>query len=97
VDVLDECKALSNETRLRILNWLKEPEANFPRGDTAAPGVCAGLIQQKSGASASTVSGHLAILQRAGFLQATRRGQWIYYRRDEARIRAFADDLHRNL
>jgi DNA-binding transcriptional ArsR family regulator len=97
VDVLDECKALSNETRLRILNWLKEPEANFPCGDTAELGVCAGLIQQKSGASASTVSAHLAILQRAGFLQATRRGQWIYYRRDEARIRAFTEDLHQQL
>ncbi|WP_408612559.1 ArsR/SmtB family transcription factor [Glycomyces luteolus] len=97
MDVLDQCKALSNETRLRILHWLKEPEANFPCGDTAELGVCAGLIQQKSGASASTVSAHLAILQRAGFLQATRRGQWIYYRRDEERIRAFTDDLHRNL
>ncbi|MEV3935841.1 metalloregulator ArsR/SmtB family transcription factor [Glycomyces sp. NPDC049804] len=97
MDVLDECKALSNETRLRILNWLKDPEANFPCGDTAGLGVCAGLIQQKSGASASTVSAHLAILQRAGFLQATKRGQWIYYRRDEERIRAFTADLHSSL
>ena len=95
--MLDECKALSNETRLRILNWLKDPEANFPCDDAVGFGVCAGLIQQKSGASASTVSAHLAILQRAGFLQATRRGQWIYYRRDEARIRAFTEDLHRSL
>jgi ArsR family transcriptional regulator len=40
------------------------------------------------------MSAHLAVLQRAGFLLATRRGQWIYYRRDEERIRAFTEHLH---
>ncbi|WP_067536583.1 ArsR/SmtB family transcription factor [Nocardia crassostreae] len=97
--MLDECKALANETRLRILEWLKEPQTHFPQraADTAELGVCAGLIQQKAGASASTVSAHLAILQRAGFLSATRRGQWMYYRRDEARIREFTALLHDRL
>ncbi|WP_433679220.1 ArsR/SmtB family transcription factor [Nocardia sp. CA-119907] len=96
--MLDECKALANETRLNILAWLKDPDANFPeRGDTAELGVCVGLIQQKAGTSASTISAHLAILQRAGFLHATRRGQWTYYRRDDARIRAFTEELHRVL
>ncbi|MFE9328568.1 ArsR/SmtB family transcription factor [Nocardia sp. NPDC052278] len=99
MDVLDECKALANETRLRILAWLKDPDANFPaRGDaTGELGVCVGLIQQKAGTSASTISAHLAILQRAGFLCATKRGQWTYYRRDEARIRAFTEELNRVL
>ncbi|WP_236792683.1 helix-turn-helix transcriptional regulator [Amycolatopsis sp. GM8] len=93
--MLDECKALANETRLRILEWLKDPVANFAcAGEAAELGVCAGLIQQKAGTSASTMSAHLATLQRAGFLRATRRGQWIYYRRDEDRIRAFTDELH---
>ncbi|MFI6041434.1 ArsR/SmtB family transcription factor [Nocardia sp. NPDC051321] len=96
--MLDECKALANETRLRVLEWLKEPDVHFPqRGETAELGVCAGLIQQKAGTSASTISAHLAILQRAGFLTGTRRGQWIYYRRDDARIRAFTEQLHRVL
>ncbi|PXX71099.1 ArsR family transcriptional regulator [Nocardia tenerifensis] len=97
--MLDECKALANETRLRVLEWLKEPDVHFPErgGETAELGVCVGLIQQKAGTSASTISAHLAILQRAGFLCATRRGQWIYYRRDDARIRAFTEQLHRVL
>nr|WP_123683064.1 metalloregulator ArsR/SmtB family transcription factor [Amycolatopsis thermoflava] len=95
--VLPECKALANETRLRILEWLKDPAASFPAADTAGLGVCVGLIQQKAGTSASTVSAHLAILQRAGFLLATRQGQWTYYRRDEDRIRAFTERLHRDL
>ncbi|WP_051499613.1 helix-turn-helix transcriptional regulator [Nocardia sp. BMG51109] len=97
--MLDECKALANETRLHILEWLKDPEANFPgrAGDAAEFGVCVGLIQQRAGTSASTISAHLAVLQRAGFLRATRRGQWTYYRRDDARIRAFTEQLHRAL
>ncbi|GAA5050640.1 ArsR/SmtB family transcription factor [Nocardia callitridis] len=97
--MLDECKALANDTRLRILEWLKDPEASFPEcaGETAEFGVCVGLIQRKAGTSASTISAHLAILQRVGFLCATRRGQWTYYRRDESRIRTFTEHLHRTL
>ncbi len=97
--MLDECKALANDTRLRILEWLKDPPANFPvsESEAAEVGVCVGLIQQKAGTSASTMSAHLAILQRAGFLRATRRGQWTYYRRDDSRIRAFIERLHRDL
>jgi DNA-binding transcriptional ArsR family regulator len=96
---LDQCKALANETRLRVLEWLKEPAANFPAGgaEMAELGVCVGLLQQKAGTSASTMSVHLAILQRAGFVVATRRGQWTYYRRDETRIRAFCERLHHDL
>ena len=98
-DYLDQCKALANETRLRVLEWLKEPDAHFPpgAGETAELGVCVGLIQRKAGTSASTISAHLAILHRAGFLRATRRGQWTYYRRDESRIRAFTARLDRDL
>ncbi|TNC24893.1 ArsR/SmtB family transcription factor [Amycolatopsis alkalitolerans] len=96
--MLGECKALANETRLRILDWLKDPAAHFPcGGDAVELGVCAGLLQHKAGTSASTMSAHLAILQRAGFLLATRRGQWIYYRRDEDRIRAFTEKLQQAL
>jgi DNA-binding transcriptional ArsR family regulator len=43
------------------------------------------------------MSVHLSILQRAGFVVSTRRGQWTYYRRDETRIRAFCERLHHDL
>jgi DNA-binding transcriptional ArsR family regulator len=100
---VDQCKALANETRLRVLEWLKDPAATFPgafpAGGTEAAelGVCVGLLQQRAGTSASTMSVHLAILQRAGFVISTRRGQWTYYRRDESRIRAFCERLHQDL
>nr|WP_221333824.1 helix-turn-helix domain-containing protein [Nocardia transvalensis] len=90
---------MANGTRLRILEWLKDPAVNFPESASDAKdlGVCVGLIQRKAGTSASTISAHLAILQRAGFLVATRRGQWTYYRRDDDRIRVFTAHLHRDL
>ena len=82
-------KALSNKSRLQMLEWLKEPELNFPEQLQHAGfehGVCVGQIQAKAGLTQSTVSEYLSILQRAGFIQSTRIGQWTYYRRNEEAI-----------
>lgn len=89
-------KALSNETRLKILGWLKDPKRNFgpqPVGDFQKDGVCVSLIQKKSGLSQSTVSSYLALLTRAGLVTSKRMGQWTYYRRNEDEIRQFVNDL----
>ncbi len=86
MDSVEIFKALSNTTRLQILQWLKEPEAHFPlheQADFARVGVCVGHIREKCGLSQSTVSENLAVLQKAGLLKATRVGQWTYYKRDE--------------
>lgn len=93
-------KALSNATRLSILEWLKDPERHFPPPDADAAlgvGVCVSDIQRKAGLSPSTASAHLAVLQRAGLVRATRVGQWTYYRRDEPAIRRFADRIGSDL
>lgn len=78
-------KALSNTTRLQILEWLKAPELNFPSQEPYGyeNGVCVGQIQAKAGITQSTVSEYLSILQRADFVVATRVGQWTYYKRNE--------------
>ena len=62
MNYLDIFKALSNEKRLQILDWLKEPEKNFPpqglhipEGDSFDKSVCVGSIQEKAGISQSTV------------------------------------------
>ena len=88
-------KALSNETRLRILRWLKTPEACFPPQGEHLPdtielkgGVCVGSIQEKAGLSQSTVSHYLDMMQRAQLLEAERHGKWTYYRRNEKTIQA---------
>lgn len=68
-----------------MLEWLKEPQINFPEQEASGfeHGVCVGQIQAKSGLTQSTVSEYLSILQRAGFIESTRVGQWTYYKRNE--------------
>lgn len=92
-DQVDLFKALSNKTRLQILNWLKDPKTHFPdQGETAFDaGVCVGQIQKKAGLTQSTVSEYLAILQRAGLVNSTRIGQWTYYQRNEPAFKALSD------
>jgi ArsR family transcriptional regulator len=98
MDLIEICKALSNDTRLSILKWLKEPEENFPPqgGCLNEPvdlkgGVCVSSIQAKAGVSQSTVSSYLDMLQRAGLLVSERHGKWTYYRRNEDMIRQLAE------
>ena len=83
-------RALANERRLQILDWLKDPEAHFPPqvdGDLVKDGVCGVLIAEKLGLSQPTVSEHLKILATAGLVRAKRIKQWTFYKRDEPRIR----------
>ena len=96
--LLDICRALSNEKRLQILEWLKAPEKYFPpqgihipEGDSFDHSVCVGAICDKAGISQSTVSHYLDMLQRAGLLESRRYGKWTYYRRNEENIRKLAD------
>lgn len=88
-------KALSNASRLQILDLLKEPERHFAGHETLSRvhehGVCVGAIQEKLGLSQSTVSSYLSLLQRAGLVEARRIGPWTYYRRNEAMLRALGD------
>ena len=96
---LDELiKALSHPVRREILSWLKEPEVHF--ADQEHPlsfGVCAGKIDQKTGLSQSTVSTHLAVLQRAGLITSRKVGQWNFFSRNEEAIQQFLARLNDQL
>ncbi|MFB9981481.1 ArsR/SmtB family transcription factor [Mesorhizobium kowhaii] len=88
---VDVFKAIANERRLQILDWLKDPRAHFPRqadGDLVGDGVCALLIAEKLGITQATLSEHMRVLTQAGLLRAKRIKQWTFYRRDEDRIAA---------
>lgn len=90
MDIADVLRALANERRLLILEWLKEPKAHFPPqvdGDLVKDGVCGVLIAEKLGVSQPTVSEHLKILSQAGLLRGKRIKQWTFYKRDESRIK----------
>lgn len=91
-------KALANPVRRQILAALKTPEDYFSEQEyPLSMGVCAGLIDRYSGLSQSTVSAHLATLQRARLITARRIGQWIFYKRDEAVIDAFLHHMNSDL
>lgn len=82
-------KALSNDRRRLILEWLKDPKAHFPPqvdGDLVDDGVCGIFIAEKLGVSQPTVSEHLRVLSQAGLLRGKRIKQWTFYKRDEDRI-----------
>jgi ArsR family transcriptional regulator len=84
-------RAVANERRLLILEWLKDPEAHFPPqkdGDLVKDGVCGALIAAKLAVSQPTVSEHLKILAQAGLIRPKRIKQWTFYKRDEKEIAA---------
>ncbi|WP_280269299.1 ArsR/SmtB family transcription factor [Nocardia wallacei] len=86
---VDLIKALANDKRLLILEWLRDPEAHFPPqtdGDLVHDGVCSLFIADKLGVSAPTCAQHLKVLGQAGLVRGTRIKQWVFYRRDEQRI-----------
>ncbi|MBP1875251.1 putative HTH-type transcriptional regulator [Ensifer adhaerens] len=86
-------KALAHPARVNILAWLKEPQAHFPTQEHPFEmGVCAGQFE-RCGLSQSTVSSHLAILQRAGLVTTKRLGQWVFYKRNEETIAEFLKDI----
>jgi ArsR family transcriptional regulator len=91
-------KALANPVRRQILSWLKEPDSYF--SDQLHPltfGVCASMIDRQSGLSQSTVSGHLAILQKAGLVTVQRVGQWNFFKRNEEVILQFIEHERKTL
>ncbi len=99
-EVLAGMKALASPVRLRVLEWLKDPSAHFPPqvgGDLVVDGVCSVYIRDKLGAAAPTTSRHLSLLADAGFLTATRKRGWTFYRRDEAAIASFTERLRERL
>jgi DNA-binding transcriptional ArsR family regulator len=98
LDVDAICKALANPVRREILACLREPNQHF--ADQALPldhGVCAGRIDAHCELSQSTVSAHLAVLQKAGLVTSKRVGQWVFFKRNEAVIEAFIAHMNAQL
>lgn len=70
---VDALGALAHETRLSVFRMLVK----------AGPeGMIAGAIADRQGVPPSTMSHHLATLERAGLVQSTRESRLIHYRTD---------------
>ena len=91
-DRLDQSKALANDVRISILRRLSDPDRHFSHQVTGKPseiGVCVTLLTEKLNMAQPTVSRHLDLLRRAGFLSVKRIGRWSFFERDEAAITDF--------
>lgn len=100
MDTNEVFKALANDNRKRILQWLAEPTRHFPpqtEEDIEEVGVCVDFIRQKLGVSQSTTSQYLSTLEDAGLVTSERIGQWTYYQRDEETIEEFAAFVREDL
>jgi DNA-binding transcriptional ArsR family regulator len=100
MESLEIFQALANDRRLQILEWLKDPVANFrPQvdGDLVKDGVCAALIAEKLGISQPTLSEHMRVLCQAKLVQAKKIKQWTFYKRDERLIKKFKKSMASSL
>ncbi len=93
--------AIADPTRRRILQALKEG-AIAAKGSGKTPGdhgpcLCAGDIEARVPLSQPTISHHMAILTRAGLVEAAKQGQWRWYRRNEKAIRQLVKTLRGKL
>jgi len=86
--------AIADPARRRILQALKERGACSIGKDV---GLCASDIESRVRLSQPTISHHMAILRKAGLVEATKLGQWMWYRRDESALRTFARKLRESL
>lgn len=99
--MVDIFKILANEHRLQILQWLKNPHANFLAEDIEPEvtdyGVCMSVIQKKAGLSQSTISSYLTSMVNCGLLKSVREGQWTYYKRNEEKLQELASYIKNTL
>lgn len=75
---VDALGALAHETRLAVFRMLVQ----------AGPdGMIAGAIAERQGVPPSTMSHHLAMLERAGLVESERESRLVHYRTDFAGMR----------
>jgi ArsR family transcriptional regulator len=94
--------AIADPTRRRILQALKQGQVEAKataHHKVAATGasLCAGDIEERVRLSQPTISHHMAILTKAGLVEATKKGQWRWYRRNEKAIRRMVKMLRGEL
>jgi ArsR family transcriptional regulator len=86
--------AIADPTRRRILQALKERGACSIGKST---GLCAGDIEERIHLTQPTISHHMAILAKAGLVEAVKHGQWRWYRRNESALRVMLKTLRSKL
>jgi ArsR family transcriptional regulator len=91
-------KALSDATRLRILDLLKRPgKSSCLLIAKNERGLCACDIQAAIGLSQAATSYHMEMLKRAGLIHGEKRERWMFYWRNEAAIASLAETIAKSV
>ncbi len=86
LDIVNVLKALSDETRLRILSILDEKE------------LCVCDIKESLDVMQTKASRHLSYLKKAGLISSRKNAQWVYYSLNKNKDTEFINDLiHKTL
>jgi ArsR family transcriptional regulator len=91
---IEALKAIADPTRLKILQLLKQ-KGGCSIGKGA--GLCACDIEEQIKLSQPTISHHMAILKKAGLVDAEKHGLWIWYRRNEKSLKELAQMISGNI
>lgn len=88
--LVDALKAIADPTRLKILHLLKQKGGcSIGKG----VGLCARDIEEQIELSQPTISHHMAILKKAGLVDAEKHGLWMWYRRNEKSLKELAHTI----
>ncbi|HKW74483.1 MAG TPA: metalloregulator ArsR/SmtB family transcription factor [Terriglobales bacterium] len=83
-------KAIADPTRLKILRLLKQKGCcSIGKSE----GMCACDIEERIKLSQPTISHHMAILAKAGLVQAQKQGLWMWYQRNEKALKELGHSL----
>lgn len=88
--------AIADPTRRRILQALKQRDKSSGTS-VEKNGLCAGDIEIRVRLTQPTISHHMSILTKAGLVEATKQGQWRWYKRNEKALRRLVKSLRAQL
>jgi ArsR family transcriptional regulator len=91
-DFASQLKALADPVRLSILEFLLNPIQTCCAREE---GVCACDFENVLSLSQPSVSHHMKILVQVGFVQAEKRGRWVYYALEPSAFEAVRERLGR--
>ena len=99
MDLVAICNALSNKTRYRIIKSLKDKSISTccNRIEHYENGFSVSDIVKLTGLAQSTVSQHLAVLEKAGLLYKEKRDFWSCYFLNTEVIKEYLKELNQDL
>ncbi len=92
--LLLQLRAISDPTRLRILELLKRPGCcSCEEIDRRSPGMCVCDLEKEFRLTQPTITHHLQVLRDAGLVECRKLGLWVYCKRNEEAIRRLGESL----